>query len=92
MTVSLRCTGTTTCRGSARLRTAAKVKLGKRTRVVTLTGTTKYSVPAGKTANVRLTLTRDGRSLMTRYRSLRVSLEVRPASGSAVTRKLTLKR
>ena len=37
--VSLRCTGATTCRGTVRLRTAAKVRLGKRAkRIITLAG------------------------------------------------------
>ncbi len=90
--VSLRCSGTATCKGTARLRTAAKVKLGKRAkRVVALTGSVRYSVPAGRTATVKLTLSADGRALLKR-RSSSVSVRscVRRAA-AAVTRRLTLR-
>jgi hypothetical protein len=91
--VSLRCTGATACRGTVRLRTAAKVRLGKRVkRIVTLAAATKYSARAGATATVRLTLSRDGRSLLAVHRSVRVSVEVKPSVATAVRRTLTLKR
>ncbi|MDA0161165.1 hypothetical protein OM076_12880 [Solirubrobacter ginsenosidimutans] len=91
--VSLRCTGATACRGTVRLRTAAKVRVGKRAkRIVTLAGAAKYSVRAGATATVRLTLSRDGRTLLAAHRSVRVSVEVKPSGGTSVRRTLTLKR
>ncbi len=91
--VSLRCRGTTTCKGTARLRTATKVRLRKRAkRVVALTGSVRYAVPAGRSATVRLTLARDGRSLMKRRRSISARLELRASTGAAVTRRLTLSR
>jgi hypothetical protein len=91
VSVSLRCAGDTACKGTVRLRTASKVKLGtKAKRIVTLTGAAKYTVAAGKTATVRLSLSRDGRSLMAKRRSLRVALEVQPAGAKALKRNLTL--
>ena len=91
--VSLRCTGAADCKGTIRLRTAAKVKLGKRAkRVLTLTGGTRYSVAAGKTVTVRLSLSRDGRALMRSSRRQSVRLELRPTGGKLQTSRLTLSK
>lgn len=91
VSVSLRCAGDEACKGMVRLRTASKVKLGKKAkRIVTLTGAAKYTVAAGTTATVRLSLSRDGRSLMAKRKSLRVALEVQPTGAKALKRTLTL--
>jgi hypothetical protein len=92
--VSLRCTGTAACKGKLRLRTAAKVRFGKKKakRVLTLTSMAKYSLQAGTRATVRLSLARRGRSYMAAHRKVRVALEVKPASGVPSKRKLTLRR
>ena len=87
--VSVRCVGATACRGTVRLATAAKVKLGKRAaRTVTLAAAAKYSVRAGATATVRLALSRDGRSVLAAHRAVRV--EVKLSGGTSG--KLTLRR
>jgi hypothetical protein len=92
--VSVRCTGATACKGTLRLRTASKLRLGKGARrIVSVSALTKYSVRAGATATVRLSLSRDGRSVLAAHRSVRVHVEVKPAGGaSASKRALTLRR
>jgi hypothetical protein len=93
--VSVRCTGGTACTGTLRLRTASKLRLpGKGAkRIVSVSAVTKYSVRPGTTATVRLSLSRDGRSLLAAHRSVRVNVEVKPAGGaSSSKRALTLRR
>jgi hypothetical protein len=90
--VVVRCAGQTACRGTVRLRTAAKVRLGKRSRVVTLTASGRYSLAAGKSATVRLRLTSAGRSVMRARKLLRVRVELRPSGGKVAARTLTLRR
>jgi hypothetical protein len=92
--VSVRCSGATACHGTLRLRTAAKLRLGKGAkRIVSVSALTKYSVKAGATATVRLSLSRDGRSLLAAHRSVRVNVEVKPSGGAATSKRaLTLTR
>ena len=90
--VSVRCTGETACRGTVRLRTASKVRVGKRSKVVTLTSSKAYSLAAGTSASVKLTLSKDGRSVLKARRSLKVTVELRPADGKVAVRQLTLRR
>ncbi len=91
--VSLRCAGSSACKGTVRLRTASKVKLGKRARrIFSLTRAVKYSLAAGRTVKVKLSLSKDGRSLMARRRSLGASLELRPSDGAMTKRRLKLSK
>jgi hypothetical protein len=90
--VSVRCAGETACRGTVRLRSAAKVRIGKRSKVVTLTSSKAYSLPAGQSASLKLTLSKDGRSVLKARRSLKVAVELRPAGGKVAVRQLTLRR
>ena len=78
--------------GRLRLRTASKVRVGKRSKVVTLTSSKAYSLAAGKSASVKLTLSKDGRSVLKARRSLKVTVELRPADGKVAVRQLTLRR
>ncbi|MBJ7329847.1 MAG: hypothetical protein JHC95_08120 [Solirubrobacteraceae bacterium] len=84
---------TGTCRGTLKLRTAAKVKLTKKSKAkqVTLTGAARYTVGAGR-GTVKLTLGRDGRALLRRSSKLSVQIVATPSSGKPVTKKVTLKR
>lgn len=84
--------GSAACRGTLTIRTAARVRLGGRLRVVTLTRTAGYSVRSGATKTVSLTLGLDGRRLTAVRRSLRVRVLARPASGTIVSKLLTLRR
>lgn len=92
--VRLRCAGTERCSGRVRLRTAAKVRLrrGAKAKVVTVTGTVRYRVAAGRTATVTLKLGRSGRTLLRRVRAVKVRVLVAPSSGRATSRRVTLRR
>lgn len=62
--VTLTCTGTATCSGTLTL-TAKGAKRGKKKRPKTTTiGTAPFSIPAGKSATVALTLNAAGRALL----------------------------
>lgn len=77
------------------IRTQRRVRLAGRsraTRVVTIARRAYTSVPGRATRTVRLALTRDGRSLLRRVRSVRVQVRVTPVGGRAVTKVVTLRR
>ena len=81
------------CSGTVVVRTAAKVKLGKRAkRVLTLTRSARYTVKAGVRATVRLTLSADARALLKRSKKVSVRIVVTPRGGSQITRRVTLRR
>ncbi len=62
--ITLACTGTGTCSGTLTL-TAKGAKKGKKKRPkTTIIGTGKFSIPAGKSAHVALTLNAAGRALL----------------------------
>ncbi|MBJ7329835.1 MAG: hypothetical protein JHC95_08060 [Solirubrobacteraceae bacterium] len=83
--------GPTACRGSARLRTSAKVKLGKSRRTVTIASGT-YTVPAGTTKSVTLKLSKDGKALRKARKKVGVKLSLQPSTGErTITRTLTLR-
>jgi len=86
VSASLACAGVTTCTGTAALRTAAKVK----GRYVVLTKAVKYSLAAGTTRTVRLTLSSAGKRQLRGKRRVSVALDVAPVSGAAVSKRLTL--
>lgn len=88
VSTSLSCTGIVACKGTVSLRTSVKVKK----RYVTLTTSAKYTIAAGKRVAVRLTLSAAGKKHLRGKRRLSVTLTVKPASGKAVTKKLTLSR
>lgn len=88
VSAQLSCTGETTCTGTVTLRTAAKVKR----KYVTLTRSAKYSIAAGKRVTVRLTLSAAGKKHLRGKRRLSVAVDVKPATGKTVTKKLTLTR
>ena len=92
--VRLRCGGGAACNGTVTLRSASKVKVGRKKgkRLVTLARSAKYRVAAGRTATVRLALSKDAKTLLKSRRSLRVRLTLKPASGKAVAKTLTLAR
>jgi hypothetical protein len=91
--VSLGCAGASSCTGSVVVRTAAKVKLGKRAkRVLTLTRSARYTVEAGGRVTVRLTLSRDARALLKRVKRVSVRVVITPRGASQITRRVTLRR
>ena len=91
--VSLGCVSASSCSGTVVVRTAAKVKLGKRAkRVLTLTRSARYTVKAGVRATVKLTLSADARALLKRSKKVSVRIVVTPRGGSQITRRVTLRR
>jgi hypothetical protein len=83
--------GGATCKGRLTLKTAAKVRIGKRRKTVTL-GTASYSVAAGKSKSYRLKVSKDGRSLLKRTRSVKTVLSVALTGGKTTTKRLTVRR
>ena len=63
-TVKLTCTGTGTCRGKLTLTVKTRGRDGKRRSKTTTIGTASFSIAAGKTATVKLTLNGTGRALL----------------------------
>ncbi len=92
LTVS--CQGrTTACRGVLRVRTATKVKVGRRkAALVTVVTARRYSVAAGRRAVLRFPLTARARQLMAATRQVRVRVELDPAQGRTIVRTLPLRR
>jgi 6-phosphogluconolactonase (cycloisomerase 2 family) len=78
------------CRGKLTLKSAKKVALspGKRRRRATL-GSRSFAIPAGKTVNVSVKLSRSRRALVTRLRKLRVAATAssRDAAGTRASSK-----
>ncbi|MDA0183677.1 hypothetical protein OJ997_25435 [Solirubrobacter phytolaccae] len=92
VSVSLACPkDVATCTGKVTLKTASKVRVGKRRSVVTV-GSASYSVAAGTSKNVRVNLSSKARTLLRKSKSVRVRITVAPASGAAVTKTVTLRR
>jgi RTX calcium-binding nonapeptide repeat (4 copies) len=90
--VALACpAGGAACTGRLTLRTAAKVKVGKRRRTVTI-ATMAYTIPAGRSTTVKPKVAKDGRSLLRRTPHVRVRLTATPKTGKATTRTVTLRR
>ena len=85
--------GSLDCAGTVRLRTRAKVKLGSRAaRLLTLTRPLRYKVAKGRSRTITASLSADGRALLRRRGTHKVTLALKPATGRAVTRNLTLRR
>lgn len=52
----------------------------------------RYSIAAGRSKTVTLTLGLDGKRLVARSRMQKVTLTLKPATGKVATRTLTLRR
>ncbi|MFL5843092.1 MAG: Ig-like domain-containing protein [Solirubrobacteraceae bacterium] len=79
------------CRGNVKVRTASAVSAAKK-RVLALAAKA-YTVAAGKSATVRLTLSAKGRRLLKKKGTIKALATFAPAGGGKkTTRKLTLKR
>ncbi|HWT93633.1 MAG TPA: hypothetical protein VN238_11590, partial [Solirubrobacteraceae bacterium] len=80
-----------TCRGRVTLRTAARVKVGKRRTVVTL-GSASYTLAPGKRRTVSVKVGKTGRSLLRRTRKVRVRVTASATGAKAASRVVTLRR
>jgi hypothetical protein len=88
----LACILTTACDGVLRLtdRAPAATAARKKAKPRAL-GSARFSIPAGKTATVKVKLNRAGRKLARRHKTLRVVATAK-AGGQTVTKRLKLKR
>lgn len=85
--------GSVDCGGTLQLRTRAKVKLGKRAaRRITLARVLRYAVSKGKSKTVTVNLGLDGRTLLRRRTTYKVTVTLKSAGGATVNRTLTLRR
>jgi len=75
------------CRGSIRVRTAAAtaVRKGVRKRLVTLTKSLSYTVPARRTRTLSLALSSDARTLLRRMTRVASRIVLTPSTGLAVS-------
>jgi uncharacterized delta-60 repeat protein len=92
VSVPLSCVAGARCAGTVRVRSAAPVRIGRTRKLVTVTRLVRFDLSGKTTRNVRLTLTKDGRTALKRAKALRVKVVVDPASGSLVTKSATLRR
>jgi hypothetical protein len=79
--VKLACAGNETCSGTLRIRKRSST-LGSRA----------YRIAAGRSATVKVTPSSRGKRTIARSRSHKVTVELKPRSGSAIRAKLTLRR
>jgi hypothetical protein len=79
--VKVRCGGSSTCRGTLRL------KKGK-----TTLGSRSYRVKAGKSATVSVKPTSRGRRRIARSRKHKLTVQLTPKQGKAISRRITLRR
>jgi hypothetical protein len=84
--------GVQACKGRIALRSRAPVRIGGRSRILTVAPVAGYDVAAGARKTVALKLGSAARTVMRKRRTLRVRVTLTPASGAAVTRDLTLQR
>jgi hypothetical protein len=78
--VKLTCAGTSTCGGKLTLTVKGRARKGKKTKTKTI-GTASFSIPAGKTATVDVTLDGAGRALLSAaHRRLSATLTVLKSS------------
>ncbi|WP_022930494.1 hypothetical protein [Patulibacter americanus] len=91
--VSVSCrAGGPRCTGTLRVRTAKKVRVGRKRSTVTIVQA-RYSVAAGKSATVRARPTSRGRALLRRTRTVRVRVSADPkGAGATRARTVTLRR
>lgn len=87
--VRVRCTGPALCRGTVRLLSAGKLKLGRaKARILTL-GTASYSVRPGRTVAVRVVIPKAMRRVFTGARPrLSVRVVVQPRKGQGAVRRV----
>ena len=96
-TVELTCTGTVACSGRLTLRVKARTRKGRKVRSATTTiAIVDFSVPAGKTTDVRVKLDARGRALLRtdrgRVNATLAVLQLSPAPSQTFTEKVQLVR
>ncbi len=90
VSVPLTCAAGSRCKGTVRLRSVAPVRVGRSVKVISVTRTAAFNITSGK-KTVKLALSKDGRAVLKRTKRLSVKVVVKPASGSLVTKRGTLR-
>jgi len=81
------------CRGVLRIRTASKLKVGRRkAAVLTVVAARRYAVPAGRRLVLRLPVKPAVRTLLKRRPAVRVVVSLDPARGRTLSRAVPLRR
>lgn len=91
--LAVRCAkGRTACVGRVKVRTRAKVALGRRRAMVLVLVNAPYRVKAGGTATLRVAPTKDGAALLRRSRRIAAVATSTSEGGTPAVRRLTLSR
>jgi hypothetical protein len=89
--LALGCEGSATaCTGTVTVKSTSKVTVGKSKKIVSLTKALKYTVAANGKKTVSLALTSQAKSVLKNRKKLSVTVTIKPTTGAAVTRKVTL--
>jgi hypothetical protein len=93
ISVKITCpSGTLACGGKLHVRSVAPLKIGKSRRILLVAPVASYDVKAGGRKTLRLRLGSAARTLLRTRRSIRVRVTLKPSSGRAVKRDVTLAR
>jgi hypothetical protein len=85
--------GSIDCAGTVQLGTRTNIRIGTRAaRRIDLARALRYKVSQGKSKTITVTLGSDARTLLRRRGTYKVTLTLKPATATAVTRNLTLRR
>lgn len=90
--LQIRCSTTGVCTGRVALRSTGRVRVGSRSKVVTVAATRSYRVAAGRTATLSIPLSRDARTALRRTRRFSVRVTLTPTGRKAVRRTVKLTR
>jgi len=82
----------TSCAGRATLRSATRLRVGRRLKTVAIARDASYTVAAGKRRTLTLSLGSETRTLLRTRRTLRVKIALKPKRGASATRVVTLSR
>ncbi len=92
VSVPLSCVAGARCKGTVRLRSVAPVRVGRSTKVISVTRTVSFNLTGATKKTARLTLSQAGKTVLNRARRLSVKVVVDPASGAIVTKRGKLRR
>jgi hypothetical protein len=91
--LSLSCgTGTLACTGTLDVKSASKVRVGKRSKVLTLIAKRRVKLAASKRTTLTLKLSSAARSVLEHHASLTVVATFIPSTGKTVSKRLRLHR
>ncbi|MDP2712614.1 MAG: hypothetical protein Q8O56_15475 [Solirubrobacteraceae bacterium] len=92
VTVPVSCAVGARCRGTVQVRSAARVRVGRSVKVISVTRVASFNLTGTQRRTVRLALSRDGSTVLRRAGRLASRVVVKPQSGSQFSRSVTLRR